>query len=72
MSDKETTSFLRRLIADVTDENVDLKVKLAKMEQERIRLLLRIDALTEMDDERTIEEFVAKHDTDVERYITSG
>lgn len=52
MSDPDnTTDFLRRLITDVSGENVELKCKIAKLEQERMKLLLRIDVLTSMCDE---------------------
>lgn len=72
MNDPENTNFLRKLIQDVADENVDLKAKNARLEQRITALLIRIDELTEAVDEATIEEFVAKHDTDIERYITTG
>jgi hypothetical protein len=55
MSDAETTDFLRRLIQDVSSENVDLKCDKAKLEDTIIKLRCRIDYLTEMADQLEIE-----------------
>lgn len=51
MTEKATTQFLRKLISEVTDHNVELETENTALKAQIVKLKLRIAELTEMVDE---------------------